>query len=321
MKQSTFEFTVEQGQQGKRLDAYLCEKIPDVSRSRIKNLIEQGFAKVDGAPCKPAGKTGVGQLVELTIPEVEPTEVEPQDIPLDILYEDADLIAINKPAGLVVHPAAGNPDRTLVNALLCHCTDLSGIGGILRPGIVHRLDKGTSGVIIAAKNDRAHHALAEQFASRNVLKKYLAVILGKPSASKGLWDQPIGRHPRNRKKMSVHSHTTRGARTRYELIGYANGVGALSLLIETGRTHQIRVHCATAGCPVAHDDLYSGIKRIPTIKDDALVALLMSLDRPALHAARLEIAHPTENRTMIFVAPLPEDMQNLFDAIGVNHVQ
>ena len=319
MPVTTRHLTVGPSDGGVRLDSFLVRQIPELTRSRIKSLIEAGHVTVDGRTIKPSAKTAVGQVVQITLPEVQPAAMRPQAMTLDILFEDRDMVVVNKPPGLVVHPAAGNPDRTLVNALLHHCTDLSGIGGVLRPGIVHRLDKGTSGVIVAAKNDAAHNNLAEQFSNRTVGKQYRGIVLGKPMPANGTWNQPIGRHPSQRKKMSVRSKSPRTALTRYQCLGHVDQVSALALHIETGRTHQIRVHCAAAGYPVAHDELYGGIKRIRSIPNETLRDLLDALTRPALHAHRLELSHPTSQKPCVFQAPLPKDMATIFDFLGVEY--
>lgn len=303
---------------GKRLDVFICEKVENLTRSRIKSLIDDGQVLIGEFRPKPSSKIIIGTDILLTIPEVEPVNILAQKISFGIIFEDKDIIVVNKPAGLVVHPAAGNPENTLVNGLMEHCRDLSGIGGEIRPGIVHRLDKGTSGVIIIAKNDAAHLSLANQFKNRTVTKKYLAVILGRPKTGKGFWDHPIGRHKIDRKKMSTITKSGRLAKTNYELLAFRDGVGLLSLKIETGRTHQIRVHCQTAGCPVASDETYGGVKGIKAVKDLVLRKLLENLDRPALHAHYLGIKHPTLAKTMEFKAELPDDMNAVFKHLGVN---
>jgi 23S rRNA pseudouridine1911/1915/1917 synthase len=319
MTQDRITITVTESEAGVRLDAFLAQRIPELSRSHVKKLIEEGHVTVGGNPAKASAKIALGRVIEVTIPDPEPSEVTAQNIPLTVLHEDSDIIVVNKPAHMVVHPAAGNPDGTLVNALLHHCKDLSGIGGKLRPGIVHRLDKGTSGVMVAAKNDSAHESLSRQFAEHSVEKEYRGIVLGKPPAVKGVWDEPIGRHPEHRKKMSTRSRHPRSALTRFKVIAQTTETAVLSLIIETGRTHQIRVHCTAAGCPVAHDETYGGIKRIKAVPDEKLRRLLDSLERPALHAYRLALTHPGTNMRMEFKAEIPDDMAAVIALIEANN--
>jgi 23S rRNA pseudouridine1911/1915/1917 synthase len=318
MPEIAHSYTIAPESASKRIDVFLSAKLEDVTRSRIKTLIDKGNVTVNDKKVKPSYKVCATDIVAITIPEAIPTEVIPQDIPLDIVFEDDQIIVVNKPSGMVVHPAAGNPDKTLVNALLAHCDDLSGIGGEMRPGIVHRLDKGTSGVIIVAKNDNAHNILSKQFSDRLTQKEYLGIVLGKPPEDSGTWDQPIGRHPVYRKLMSVNSRSSKPAVTHYKVLAGKVGLTALSLRIETGRTHQIRVHCKSAGCPIAHDEIYSGMKRIKRIKNDAIRILVESLERPALHAYKLALRHPVSGELMEFEAAPPEDLRQIFELLGVD---
>jgi 23S rRNA pseudouridine1911/1915/1917 synthase len=235
-------------------------------------------------------------------------------IALRVLHEDADLMVVDKPAGLVVHPGAGATTGTLVNALLYHATSLSGVGGVLRPGIVHRLDKGTSGLLVVAKNDPAHRALQEQFAGRTVEKDYLALVLGVPRARQGSIDKPIGRDPGDRKKMSVRAALGREARSSWAVVEAMDGAALLKVRIHTGRTHQIRVHLASRGHPVAGDVTYGGL-RTPGSRSSEARAALRSLARPALHAARLSFIHPTTGVRMTFEAPLPVDLAEVLDRL------
>lgn len=308
-------FVVDENNDRLRLDVFLSNQMQNLTRSRIKDLIEKNLVQVDSQNKKPSTKIKTGQTIDLEIPETQSTELVAQQIKLDVIFEDRDIIVINKQSGMVVHPAAGNPDRTLVNALLAHCDDLSGIGGELRPGIVHRLDKGTSGVILVAKNDQAHNALSQQFANRTVKKEYRGIVLGVPTPQTGTWDKPIGRHPVDRKKMSTRSRSPKKALTHYKVLTSFLALSELSLKIETGRTHQIRVHCADAGCPVVMDDLYAGVRRIQSIKNEELRELLLQLDRPALHAISLEVIHPRNNDKQLFKAPIPEDMRIIIELI------
>ena len=282
-----------------RLDQFLAAAQPDVSRSRWKQLIEAGRVTLNGAPVlKPNTALASGDILACTLPEPEPVGLVPADIPLDILYEDSDLIVLNKPAGLVVHPAPGHAADTLVNALLHHCSDLQGIGGELRPGIVHRLDKDTSGVLVVAKNEPAHTALVAQFSAHTVRKEYLALVWGRPRKPAGTVDLPIGRHPVHRQKMAV-TEKGRAAVTRYETIAAGPLAALLRVRIETGRTHQIRVHLAQLGHPVVGDTTYGRARH------DLPPGL--ELPRQMLHAQVLQIAHPGDGRTCTFTAPPPAD--------------
>lgn len=279
---------------GERLDAYLARAVPDLSRSHAQKLIEAGRVLVNGRPAKAALRLAPGDEVRVHLPEPQPVTPAPEPIRLEVVYEDADLIVVNKPAGLTVHPAPGHPSGTLVNALLAHCPDLSGINGELRPGIVHRLDKDTSGLLVVAKNDRAQLALSEQFAGREVLKAYLALVEGRPQPA-GVIDAPIGRHPAQRKRMAVIAEG-RPARTRYRVVAQWDEAALVVALLETGRTHQVRVHFAAIGHPVVGDPVYG--RRSP------LVA------RQFLHAWRLGFRHPRTGAWLEFEAPLPEDLRS-----------
>jgi 23S rRNA pseudouridine1911/1915/1917 synthase len=280
----------------------------------VQALIDEGHVLVDGAPGRAAGRLRAGQAVELRVPELRAAEPLPERIALAVVHEDDDLMVVDKPAGLVVHPGAGAPAGTLVNALLHHAKSLSGVGGVLRPGIVHRLDKGTSGLLVVAKHDAAHRALSEQFAGRTVVKEYLALVLGVPRASAGSVDRPIGRDPRNRKRMSVSAPRGREARSTWSLVEAFDGAALLRVRIHTGRTHQIRVHLASLRHPVAGDATYGGT-RPPGSRSAAAREALLRLARPALHAARLEFTHPTTGKRLAFEAPLPEDLAQVLDVL------
>jgi 23S rRNA pseudouridine1911/1915/1917 synthase len=284
----------------KRLDAWLAQEMPEHSRARWQTLIEDKLVKVNGQTVKRNFKLGAGDLVEWTIPEPIPSEVLPEDIPLDILYEDAHMIVINKPAGLVVHPAAGNEQGTLVNALLHHCSDLAGIGGEKRPGIVHRLDKDTSGVMVIAKTEAAMKSLAHQFKHRETEKEYLALVRGTPLDRRAKITAPIGRHPIHRKKMAVNERTGRHASSYYEILEIFECASLLRVRIETGRTHQIRVHMSHIRHPIIGDSLYGR-----SHKGEPQAA------RQMLHAEKLSLAHPDTQERMIFHAPIPDDMEEL----------
>jgi 23S rRNA pseudouridine1911/1915/1917 synthase len=309
--------TVPAGAPRQRLDRYLADSLPELSRSRIKALILGGHASVDAtAAADPARTLRPGQQVTLIVPPAAPAEPMAQAMPLDVVYEDEALIVIDKPAGLVVHPAAGNPDRTLVNALLAHCGDsLSGIGGVRRPGIVHRLDKETSGLMLAAKTDAAHHALAAQFAAHSIARAYAAVVWGSPQPRQGSVSGNIGRDPRNRKRMTVVAKGGKPARTHYR-VRQVLGEGLASLLrcrLETGRTHQIRVHMREIGCPLVGDPVYGrGRKGAPKGLPEAAIAF----PRQALHAYFLGFTHPLSLRPLYFESDFPNDIKCLLDSFG-----
>lgn len=307
---------------GRRLDRVLADEISDISRSRLKALIEDGHVTVNGkGATDPSGKVRAGQVYEIAVPPPVSATPEAEDIPLDVVYEDKDLLVINKPPGLVVHPAAGNHDGTLVNALLAHCgATLSGIGGVKRPGIVHRLDKDTSGLMVVAKNDAAHQGLSAQLADRTLSRAYLALVWGTPSPRKGKIQTHIGRSKTNRKKMAVLGSGGKEAVTHYEV---RENFGTLASLVEcrlhTGRTHQIRVHMAhirnwLVGDPVYGPPSVSRILKPEKNRKPEALQMLKAFPRQALHAFELKFVHPASQKTMAFNCPLPEDMQEL---IGV----
>ncbi len=282
---------------GERLDVFLARRLPSLTRSRVRRLIDEGLVTVGG---RLPGKAGVrlepGQRVRVTLPPPESTVLEPESIPLRIVYEDGDLLVVDKPAGLAVHPSPGHSSHTLVHAVLARCPNLSSIGGEGRPGIVHRLDKDTSGLVIVAKNDGAHLSLARQLKERRVEKTYLALVEGRIEPADAVIDAPIGRHPRHRKRMAV-VEGGREARTRYRLLREVDGRSLLEVRPETGRTHQIRVHLAAAGHPVAGDPTYG--RRGPPPG---------GLRRQFLHAQRLAFRHPRSGERLELEAPLPEDL-------------
>jgi 23S rRNA pseudouridine1911/1915/1917 synthase len=255
-----------------------------------------------------------GQAALVTAPAPVPAAPQPEDIEVAVVHEDARLLVVNKPAGLVVHPGAGTARGTLVNALLRHVHDLSGVGGVLRPGIVHRLDKGTSGLLVVAKDDETHRALVRQFTGRTVEKEYVAVVLGSPSRPSGEIDAPLGRDPVHRQKMSIRASRGREARTSWRVDERFDGAALLRVRIHTGRTHQIRVHLASIGHPVAGDAVYGGT-RTPSSRKAAAREALVSLDRPALHAARLAFTHPASGDRLSFEAPLPPDLLALVERL------
>ncbi|HET7434370.1 MAG TPA: RluA family pseudouridine synthase [Thermoanaerobaculia bacterium] len=297
-------------QNGLRLDRAMSELFPSHSRSALARLIEEGHVRVD---TKPATKTSLrvetGQEVEVDFPPPEASAIAEQDIPITILFEDDELVVIDKPAGLVVHPAAGHPDQTLVNALLFHVKDLSGIGGELRPGIVHRLDKDTSGVMVIAKHDASHRKLTSAWNSERVRKEYLAIAYGTPSEMRGTIDAPISRDPRDRKRMAVVT-AGRAAITDYEVLERLRGTSLIRCRLRTGRTHQIRVHLKHLGHAIVGDAVYSG-PQWRGIPEKKVQRALAAMARQALHAARITIPHPRSGESMTFEAPLPPDMQEL----------
>lgn len=278
---------------GERLDAYLARVVPDLSRSHAQKLIAAGKVTVNGHPAKPALRLSPGDRVHVRLPEPQPVTPAPEPIHLTVVYEDADLIVVDKPPGLTVHPAPGHPSGTLVNALLAHCADLAGINGDLRPGIVHRLDQDTSGLLVVAKNDRTQLALSRQFAGREVLKAYLALVEGRPPPA-GVIEAPIGRHPAQRKRMAVIAEG-RPARTQYRVVAQFADAALVVAVLETGRTHQVRVHFAAIGHPVVGDAVYG--------HRSGLVA------RQFLHAWRLGFRHPRTGAWLEFEAPLPDDLR------------
>jgi 23S rRNA pseudouridine1911/1915/1917 synthase len=305
---------VDEAGAGERLDRWLAGVMPDLSRARLQAIITGGGVLVDGRVARPSLRLKTGQAISVRVPAPQPAVPVPEDIPLAVVYEDRHLLVVDKPAGLVVHPGAGRATGTLVNALLHRVRDLSGIGGVVRPGIVHRLDRGTSGLLVVAKDDASHLALSRQFSGRTVEKDYLAVVLGIPRAAEGTIDVPIGRDPVHRRRMSVRAPRGRAARSTYRVVEALDGAALLSVRIATGRTHQIRVHLAALGHPVAGDPTYGG-RRPPASRRPEARAALEALTRPALHAARLAFTHPATGEHMSFESPLPPDLQALIAAL------
>lgn len=295
---------------GVRLDSFLAALLPDRSRSQLQRLIKEGHVTGPVEGLKASMPVKAGQTFHIDLPEAGPATAVAEDLPLSILYEDADVVVIDKAAGMVVHPAAGHSSGTLVNALLHHVDDLSGVGGQMRPGIVHRLDRGTSGVMVVAKNDAAHQELSRQFHDREVEKAYFALVWGTVHAGKRI-DAPIGRDPGDRQKMSTRARRARSAVTRVTRAEYFRGVTLLQVAIATGRTHQIRVHLSAIGHPIVGDPTYSGVRR--HVPND--VRAVQRLERPFLHAWRLVFTHPTDRRRLEFESPLPADLQAVLDAI------
>jgi 23S rRNA pseudouridine1911/1915/1917 synthase len=300
---------------GRRLDAWLASRLGSLSRARVQALIASGHVRLDGAPARPSARVRPGQRAVVEVPEAAPARPQPEDIPVPIVHEDEWLLVVDKPAGLVVHPGAGAPSGTLVNALLGRAAlSLSGIGGVVRPGIVHRLDRGTSGLLVVAKDDATHRALVAQFASRTVEKEYLALVLGTPARPRGEVDAPIGRDPVRRQQMSVRAPRGREARTTWAVEERFDGAALVRVRIHTGRTHQIRVHLASIGHPVAGDAVYGGT-RMPPSRRAASRQALAGLARPALHAARLSFTHPATGGRLTFRSPLPGDVEDVLDRL------
>jgi len=312
-------FNVDDSQVGKRLDVFLAEVLEDYSRSQISKHIKDGRVNVNGTVGKSNYKVRAGDAVAVTFPPVVETTIEPEDIPLDIVHEDDDVIVINKAAGMVTHPGTGNWSGTLVNALLYHSKNLSSVGSPERAGIVHRLDKGTSGLLVTAKTDTAHRHLANQLQDKSLYREYLAFAWGHLKESKGVWDLPIGRSVSNPIRMRVDHGAGREAVTEFERLERYDFCDKLKLRLQTGRTHQIRVHLSHFNHPIFGDPDYSGRENRVRGIDPKLrlyaKKLLAIIDRPALHAARLGFVHPTSKDKMEFTAPLPDDMQNLEEAL------
>ena len=317
MAEGFFEIRIEEGDAGERLDRVLARRLGDLSRSRLKALIEEGRLASGGRTVRdPSRKVKPGEVFVLDVPPPAPDRPEPQAIPLDIRFEDADLIVLEKPAGLVVHPAPGSPDLTLVNALLAHCGEtLSGIGGVRRPGIVHRIDKDTSGLMVAAKSERAHAALTEGFAARTIERAYLAVTWGVPLPRAGEIAGNIGRSRVNRQKMAVLREGGRPALTRYRVLKEFKGAAALvECRLATGRTHQIRVHMAERGHPLVGDQV-DGSGRQARRASGEIGLLLASFPRQALHARLLGFTHPVTGAALTFESPPPADMAELLASL------
>lgn len=315
-----FQFVIGEEQSGLRLDKALAELLPDVSRSRLKGLIDADALVLNGLPCKDASrKVAKGHTVSLTVPAPEEAEPEAEDIPLDIVFEDEHMLVINKPVGLVVHPGAGNYTGTLVNALLHHCKDeLSGIGGVMRPGIVHRLDKDTSGLMVVAKTDQAHSGLAAQLEDRSLSRVYGALVVGVPVPMKGNIDMPIGRDPRNRLKMSIKGKNGKPAKTHYHIQKtFGSQFSFVECNLESGRTHQIRVHMQAIKHPLIGDPLYGpqdtairgAVKRADMAPE--IAEKLINFPRQALHAGKIGFIHPVSGAEHRFEAALPDDFSKL----------
>jgi len=310
-EERTYEFIVASYEAGLRLDIFLSRKDLDLSRSQIKKSVDDGLVRVNQTNSKVGYRLKYGDIIQISRREPTVSHALPQDIPLTIVYEDPYILVVDKPAGMVVHPAAGHSQDTLVNAILHHSKDLSGIGGVLRPGIVHRLDKGTSGLLVVAKSDEAHQGLAGQFTRHEVRKTYKALVYGNPKEDEGVIDEPVGRHPVDRKKMSTRSRQSKEALTRWQVHERYGVATLLSVDIITGRTHQIRVHLAAMNYPVVGDSMYGNPKRANAIDNTFLRAKLKAMRRQALHAANIGFVHPITHKDMAFSSPLPDDMSEL----------
>lgn len=296
---------VEANTDGVRIDVFLAEKLPDLSRSGAQKLLDRGLVVLNGKPVRKNHKVSSGEVFEVTLPEPVKTETQAQNIPLNIIYEDSDVIVVNKPRGMVVHPSPGHSDGTLVNALLAHCGDsLSGIGGEIRPGIVHRIDKDTSGLVIAAKNDAAHLSLSAQLKNRSLSRVYEAILIGNLKNDAGTVDAPIGRHPTDRKRQAVTDKNARNAVTHYEVLGRYNGYTHVRCRLETGRTHQIRVHMAHIGHPVLGDLIYG--RKKPE----------KGLSGQCLHARELKFVHPRSGEIITLKTELPEYFTEVIKKLG-----
>lgn len=295
MLMNNLNFIVSEEQSNTRLDLYITQHCPEITRSRAQALITEGYININGGKAAKSSRVQKDDNISVTLPELQPVEIVPQNIPLNIVYEDSDLLIVDKPKGMVVHPAPGNPDNTLVNALMYHCgSSLSGINGEIRPGIVHRIDKDTSGLLVIAKNDETHLGLSQQLSVHSITREYIAVVYGNVKSDTGTINAPIGRHPVDRKKMAVNHKNGKSAVTHYTVLARFNGFTQIKCRLETGRTHQIRVHMASIGHPLAGDSVY-GPKKVIT-----------SLNGQCLHAAKLGFIHPRLNEYMQFESPLPQ---------------
>ncbi len=311
MPQRTARITVEHSRPSERLDTFLRTQFPAVSRGAIQRLIEQGHIRLNGRIVKPTHHPRTGETIEVHWPEARPAEAQPEDMPLEVLFEDADLLVANKPPGLVVHPAAGHEEHTLVNALLHHCEgELSGIGGVARPGIVHRLDKGTSGCLVVAKNDVTHRALADQFSGRHVGKLYHAIVCGVIPRDHGEIRVAIARHPTHRKRMAATDDCGREAWTSYRVLERLNAATLVEASLHTGRTHQIRVHFEHIGFPVVGDATYGSRRNKQFAQATGYHA-----PRQMLHAQKLSFVHPRTKEKLQCVAPWPEDFKSALLAL------
>jgi len=309
--------TIKKKEVGERLDVVLLDYFESSTRSQIKRWIDEGSVQVNSQTKKTSYKVKLGEKISIDPKPPKELSAEPQNIPLDIIFEDSEIVVVNKSSDMVVHPAIGNPDGTLVNALLYHCKDLSGIGGVLRPGIVHRLDKGTSGVIVTAKNDLAHASLTKQFKERTTSKVYFALIYGSPKEKKGEFNLEIGRHPTDRKKMSTKTRHGRESVTRWEVVKrFGKELTLVKVGLVTGRTHQIRVHFSANGMPLVGDMLYGGKKTIKRLISEEYKEIISKAERAMLHASSLTLTHPKTDEKMKFEAELPKDFKVILEELS-----
>jgi len=316
--ETTHKFTAEKQDASTRLDIFLAGKLPELTRSRIKTLLEGGRALVNGKPAKTGLKLKGTEEVEISVPEADPEVLDSESVPLDVLYDDDDVVVVNKPADMAVHPGAGRPSGTLVNALLGMKRPLAPTGGPLRPGIVHRLDKDTTGVLVAARTDASYHSLVGQFKVRRTSRKYLVLVWGRMKTDKGTIDIAIGRDSVHRKMISTKARIKREAVTKYKVLKTFPLISLLEVKLETGRTHQIRVHLAEVKHPVVGDQVY-GKRAVPPAMSKEAADILKGIKRQMLHAATLGFTHPSTGEWMEFSAPLPDDMNGLIEALeGAN---
>lgn len=311
------DFTIIVGKdgQGKRIDLFVAEHLRGISRSQVQRYIREGHILLNAASTKGGAKVKEGDLIRGQIPAPGPAEILPEDLPITFLYEDDYIAVVDKPPGMVVHPAGRVTSGTLVNALLYHCRDLQGVGGVVRPGIVHRLDKGTSGVMVVAKNDLAHETLVRQFKAREVKKLYLALCYGRVKGEEGMMASPVGRHPHDRKRFSLRTRAPREAVTYWRVKERFADITYLQVAPKTGRTHQIRVHMSALGHPVVGDPLYAKSTRLNQIGDAQLREAIRALGRQALHAHLIAFRHPATGSTVEFTSPLPEDMGKILETV------
>jgi 23S rRNA pseudouridine1911/1915/1917 synthase len=309
------QFKVLEEDSGKRLDILLSEKKTLLSRSQVQKAIKDKRVWVNHVNQKASYRVSPGDVIEIDIIDPVPLQAQSENIPVEIVFEDPWIVVVNKPAGMVVHPASGNYSGTLVNALLYHCKTLSGIGGVIRPGIVHRLDKGTSGVLVVAKNDLAHQSLGEQFKKHTVLRRYKALVFGTMDNNSGTIKGLIGRHHIHRKKMSTKPRKGRNAVTHWEVKEEFDSFTFLEATLETGRTHQVRVHLESIGHPVVGDQVYGSSKRLRSVVSKKVLDVLKGINRPLLHAGSLQFVHPEKGAPMAFEAPLPVDFSHVLEVL------
>ena len=306
---------MERADHGKRLDRFLAEHLPAQSRAQIQRYIRGGHVLLNAAPTKGGTKVKEGDLITERIPAPTVSEALPEELPLQFVYEDEYIAVVDKPPGMTVHPAGRVQSGTVVNALLFHVQDLQGVGGVLRPGIVHRLDKGTSGVMVVAKNDIAHEALVRQFKGREVKKIYLALVYGNVKGEEGVITSPMGRHPIDRKRFSLRTRTPKEALTQWQVKERFEGITFVHASPKTGRTHQIRVHLSSIGHPLVGDPLYAKKRRLTQITDATVRERIEVLGRQALHASLLAFRHPATEERMEFTAPMPDDMEKILEVL------